>query len=267
MKRLFILMLMGVVAISLSGCSDQDREEAATSQLTGKTLPLTNSVLILDLVKDHSISKSPTANALGLGLSFDTLTGCTGCNYYQGGTFRKLLSPGSQITLSSAYKAVPARGSINSTAVTYFVIQSTDGEKFTLPEYEVESITGGSAQKVRPEAMLFERVLAEYTDPTQPRQLFLKVQPNWLKQGHPELVPPYSSEAVAAYFNPLIAGLKAGSFSELEIHPEEFFISLKANKAALAQIMLYTEGLKFDIIPAYGLSVAEPQITPVIPTP
>ncbi len=264
MRKIYNLLLVALMAVSLCACSDKDSEEAFESELVGKTIPLTATILILDLNEENQISRSPTAQTLGFVLSLETLSGCTGCNYYQGGKFRQMLSPGAQVTISSAYKAVPPKMAVDASPVNYFVVADADGAKFVMPEYELEIVTAGGGQKLRPEAMLLERLLAEYDDPGVQKPFFLKVQPNWLKQGHPELTQPYTSQAVATYFNPLVAGMAAGSFSGLEIHPEEFFIALKANKVALGNIILHTEGLKFDIIPAYGLTLTE---TPAPSTP
>ena len=264
MKNIFSWILVFCAAFTLSACGDLDREETQASDLVGKTLTLTNSLLILDLHEGNSLSKSPTAQAQGFALSLDTLSGCTGCNYYQGGNFREMLNPGTQLSVTSAYKSVPASGSINVTPVDYLVAQDAQGKAFALPQYELANITGSKEGGVRPQAMLLERLLAEYTDPLEQKPFILKVQPNWLMHGHPEYTQPYNSETVATYFNPLIASLSADSFSSLEIHPAEFFVSLKANKVALANIILHAEGLKFDIIPADGLLVGE---TPVTSTP
>ncbi len=266
MKKILNLVLVCLMAVTLSACggADVDHEEAMTSEMVGKTIALTSSILILDLNKENQISKSPSAHAQGMALSLETLSNCTGCNYYQGGTFRQLISPGAQISIKSAYTSVPSSSSINKTAVNYFMAEDADGAKFVLPEYEMANVTGFKEDRAQPEAALLERLLGEYDDPAVQKPFILKVQPNWLKHGHPELVPPYKSEAVAAYFNALIAGMKPDSFSGLQIHPEEFFITLKTGKVGLANIILYSEGLKFDIIPASGSQGFE---TPVMPTP
>lgn len=256
-----------MMTLTLGACGGGETEEPIQSEFIGKTVPLTRSILIVDLNPDSRISASSTARKFGMAMSLQTLTSCAGCNYYQGAKFRRLMSPGAQITIKSAYKAVPAKSAVNPTAVNYFVISDADGVPFAMPEYELAVVTAPAEERAEPEVALLETLLGEYGEPAEQRPFFLKVQPNWLKQVHPELTQPYSSEAVAVYFNPLVAGLAEGGFSGLEIHPEEFFITIRANKSALANIIFYSEGLKFDIIPSYGLNIMEAPAAPVISTP
>lgn len=245
-KTLFFLFFCVGILCSC-GAKDQDID----SPLAGKEYSLTSPYLLLSSPPNTQqlLTDSPTAIDINLyAMDVEGLMICSGCQYNSFLILRNFLPTGSKIKILKAYNSIPAFYAVDSSAILYYVAETPDGKKFTVPAYFLnENITGKTSPQDT--AKRLEALLASFANEFEQKSFYVSIQPSYQKVLFNDQQPPFSDAQFSQIFGDMVAGLKDYDVSYFSENKGHLAFSVTTNRLGLAYIIFQSSERYLDISP------------------
>jgi hypothetical protein len=245
-KNYFLLLITQIfILLGLSACGVKDTY--IDNPLVGKTIEIKSSLYILNgLGNGMSFTDSPTALKLGsVSLTVDSLTSCIGCNF-KDFNMQEFLPSHANIKIIKAYRSDPPFFYIDASRMDYFIAQTENGIKFTIPTYELDEIIKENLNN-NEDGERREKLLNSFADKNEKKSFYFSPQDSYTKSLFPTKKPPFSSEDVKNTFKEVFADIGHFNITDINTNTGQLAFSVTTDREGLAYLILKTSEKYVDI--------------------